>query len=198
MTAHADSYAMAQASLRARVLCATVGFPRDDMEDARQDLLLDYLRRLPKFDSRRGDRDGFVRGVMRNHATVLATRRHRIACREILADDLPRKEARSEIDSWEILDSLSRHEIEPALQMTIDIERVLSGLPLQLQRLARLLSELSVLEVCAKAGKSRSSVYQMTRQLRDAFTQAGFRPRYPRVRRAELQLASGPGVRHGR
>jgi hypothetical protein len=64
--------------------------------------------------------------------------------------------------------------------MNLDIERVLKGLPSQLQRLALLLSELPVLEVCAKTGKSRSRVYQMTRQLRDAFARAGFRPRCPR------------------
>ena len=179
MNEQVDSYAMAHALIRAKVLCITERFPWDAMEDARQDLLLDYLRRLPKFDSGRGDRDGFVRGVMRNHATVLATRRHRTARREILADDLPRKAARSEADPLEILDSLRWHEIEPALQMRIDIERVLSGLPYQLQRLARMLSELTVLEVCAQTGRSRSRVYQMIRQLRDAFVRAGYRPRRP-------------------
>ena len=179
MTGHADSYAMAQASLRARLLCTTSEFRWDEMDDARQDLLLDYLRRSPKFDSARGDQDGFIRGVMRNHATVLATRRHRTARREVLADDLPRNEGRNETDPLEILAGLHGHEIEPAVQMRIDVGRVLSGLPYQLQRLARLLSELSVLDVCAKTGKSRSRVYKMIRQLRDAFTQAGFRPRCP-------------------
>lgn len=177
MTGHADSYAMAQASLRAKLLCATAGFRWDAMEDARQDLLVDYLRRLPKFDSRRGDRDSFVRGVMRNHATVLATRRHRIARREVLAADLPRKEVRIEADPVEILDGLHWHEIEPALQLSIDVERVLSRLPYQLQRLARLLSELSVVEVCLAFGKSRSRVYQMIRQIRVAFVSAGLEPR---------------------
>jgi hypothetical protein len=113
----------------------------------------------------------------------LATRRHRIARREILADDLPRKEARIETDRLEILNGLQRHEIEPALQLSIDVERVLYGLPYTLQRLARMLRELTILEVCAQTGKSRSWVYQMIRQLREAFVRAGFRPRGPRVGR---------------
>jgi RNA polymerase sigma factor (sigma-70 family) len=177
MTRQAESYAIAHASLRARLLCTTAGFSWNEMDDARQDLLLDYLRRLPKFDGGRGDRDAFVRGVMRNHATVLAKRRHRIARREVLADDLPRTDERSESDLSEILDGLHQHEIEPALQISIDVKRVLDGLPDRLHRLARLLSELSVLEACLAIGKSRSTVYQMMRQIRAAFIHAGLEPR---------------------
>jgi hypothetical protein len=73
-----------------------------------------------------------------------------------------------------------KHEIDAGLQMSIDVQRVLRGLPPQLRKLALLLSELPMLEAGAKTGKSRSRVYQMTRQLRDAFVRAGFRPRNPR------------------
>ena len=175
-----DPYIVQQASCRASLLVATAGFRSDDWEDLRQEMVLDCLRRSPKFDSSRGDWQGFVRGVVRNHATVLVTRRVRTAHREILADDLSCNEARAGDDPADKLDGAPRHDIEAALQMSLDIERVLKGLPSQLQRLALLLSELPVLEVCAKTGKSRSRVYQMIRQLRNAFARAGFRPRRPR------------------
>ena len=71
-------------------------------------------------------------------------------------------------------------DLEFELQMGIDVRRVLSGLPPSLQKLAFLLSEFSVLDVCAQTGKSRSGVYQMIRQMRAAFVQAGFRPRFPK------------------
>jgi RNA polymerase sigma-70 factor (ECF subfamily) len=175
-----DPYILRQASCRASLLVATAGFPRDDWEDLRQEMVLDCLRRSPKFDPSRGDWQGFVRGVVRNHATVLVTRRHRSVRREALAEDLSHEEAGMPGDPDHLFGAGHKHEIEAGLQMSIDVQRVLNGLPPQLQNLALLLSELPMLEAGAKTGKSRSRVYQMTRQLRDAFVRAGFRPRCPR------------------
>jgi RNA polymerase sigma-70 factor (ECF subfamily) len=174
------SFAIRQASIRASLLVATAGFRSDDWEDLRQEMILDCLRRSPKFDPSRGDWQGFVRGVIRNHATVLVTRRHRSLQREVLAEDLSYKEPRTADDRADHLGAGHKHEIEPGLQMSIDVQRVLSGLPPQLQNLARLLSESPMLEAGAKTGKSRSRVYQMTRQLRDAFVRAGFRTPFAR------------------
>lgn len=176
----ADPYIIQQASCRASLLVATAGFRADDWEDLRQEMVFDCLRRAPKFDSSRGDWTGFVRGVIRNHSTVLISRRHRTARREVLANDLSSKEVRVGLGPPENLDGFQVHEMESALQMSIDVERVLKGLPPKLHALALLLSELPVIEVCARTGKSRSRVYQMTRQLRDAFVGAGFRPLRPR------------------
>jgi RNA polymerase sigma-70 factor (ECF subfamily) len=175
-----DPYIVEQASCQASLLVGTAGFRSDDWDDLRQEMVLDCLRRSPKFDPARGAWRGFVRGVMRNHATVLVTRRHRAAQREVLAADLCCDELRAESDPIDRLDGARKQEIEAELHLNIDVERVLQTLPSPLQRLALLLSELPVLEVCARTGKSRSRVYQMTRQLRDAFVRAGFRPRYPR------------------
>ena len=175
-----DPYILQQASCRASLLVATAGFRSDDWEDLRQEIVLDCLRRSPKFDPSRGDWRGFVRGVVRNHATVLATRRYRSVQREVLAEDLSHGEVETADDPPDHLRAGHKHEIEAGLQMSIDVQRVLNGLPPQLQNLALLLSELPMLEAGAKTGKSRSRVYQMTRQLRDAFVRAGFRPRCPR------------------
>ncbi|HLN02062.1 MAG TPA: hypothetical protein VK335_22420 [Bryobacteraceae bacterium] len=171
-----DPYILQQASCRASLLVTTAGFRSDDWEDLRQEMVLDCLRRSPKFDPSRGDWQGFVRGVVRNHATVLVTRRHRRVQREVLAEDLSRQEPGTANDPADPLGAGHKHEIEAELQMSIDVQRVLNGLPPQLQNLALLLSELPMLEAGAKTGKSRSRVYQMTRQLRDAFIRAGFQP----------------------
>jgi RNA polymerase sigma-70 factor (ECF subfamily) len=175
-----DPYILQQASCRASLLVATAGFRSDDWEDLRQEMVLDCLRRSPKFDPSRGNWQGFVRGVVRNHATVLATRRHRSVQREVLAEDLPHREVDTADDPVNPLGTGCKHEIEAGLQMSIDVQRVLNGLPPQLQNLALLLSELPMLEAGAETGKSRSRVYQMTRQLRDAFARAGLRPLCPR------------------
>jgi len=177
MTPAMQQYAVEQASLRAKLLSSTAGFPSHEIDDARQELFLDCLRRSRKFNSARGDWGGFVRGVTRNHTTVLVKRRHRAAKREFLFEDLfVNRNTEVGSDPIDVLDGLQFQDIEPALQMSIDVARVLDGLPPPLQRLAGLLSELTVLEVSAKTGKSRSRVYQMIRQLRAAFVANGFGP----------------------
>jgi hypothetical protein len=67
-------YLLQQTALRASLLQTSFGFAADEWDDLRQDLALDCLRRLPKFDSSRGNWQGFVRGVVRHHACVLASR----------------------------------------------------------------------------------------------------------------------------
>ena len=180
MTPSFDPYILHQASCRASLLVATAGFTADDWDDLRQEILLDYLRRAQKFDAARGEWQAFVRGVMRNQSTVLATRKYRRAGREVLLGDLVRMESRPGHEPTAILESQT-HTFEDSLLLSIDTNRVLRELPAPLRRLALLLSQSPVNEVCTRTGKSRSRVYQMTRLLRDAFSRAGFRPRYSRL-----------------
>ena len=70
-------YLLRQTGLRASLLLTSFGFSSDDWDDLQQDLVLDCLRRMPKFNASRGDWKGFVRGVVRNHACVLASRQIR-------------------------------------------------------------------------------------------------------------------------
>ena len=48
--------------------------PRADLDDLRQDLLVDLIRRLPAFDARRGSIGAFAGIVLRNQASRIATR----------------------------------------------------------------------------------------------------------------------------
>ena len=67
-------YLLQQTALRASLLQTSFGFAADEWDDLRQDLALDCLRRLPRFDGVRGNWQGFVRGVVRHHACDLASR----------------------------------------------------------------------------------------------------------------------------
>lgn len=174
MTARFDSYAVEQAMLRARLIVATSDFRSADVDDLRQELLLDCLRRSPKFDAARGEWGGFVRGVMRNQAATLIVRRHRRARHEVLAGDLVDPD--SEAGESTVFEGGGQRDVATRLDLSIDVRRVLQKLPVRLQRLAGLLVELPVSEVCLVTGKSRSRIYQMIRQLRTAFVQAGLTP----------------------
>ncbi len=68
----ADPYVFRQASLCASHLVRKCRFAVDAWEDLRQEMVLDLLRRLPRFRPERGDWHGFVRGVMRHRSTLLA------------------------------------------------------------------------------------------------------------------------------
>jgi RNA polymerase sigma-70 factor (ECF subfamily) len=168
-----ETYAIEQATLRARLLGATAGFPADEIEDARQELLLDFLRRSPRFDGERGDWGGFVRGVMRHQTTVLVTRRCRRARHEFLPGD---QAALDDDQPGDFLENMAVDRSADGIDLSIDVRRVLRQLPDHLRTLAHLLPQMSIMEISVTTGKSRSRVYQMVRQIREAFASAGLRP----------------------
>ena len=153
-----DPFVTRQAEIRASRLVACSGFTQDDWEDLRQDLLLDYLERLPLFDSRRGDARGFMFGVVRHRAAQLAAEQRRRL--QALADNGGSPHKHVVVD----------HDLR------LDVAAVLARLPEHLRVTAELLSEQTPREVARVTGKSRSRVYQMIGEIRAAFEEAGVRP----------------------
>jgi DNA-directed RNA polymerase specialized sigma24 family protein len=170
-----DPYVVQHANCRASVLVTTAHFATDDWEDLRQEILLDYLHRAPRFDSVRGDWAGFVRGVMRNHAMVLFKRWRRHARWEIQVSDFGHDSEQTDLET-NILDDLPSDNDMKSLLLSIDVRRLLEQLQPQLKVLADLMVELPVGEIPIRIGKSRSRVYQMIRELRTAFVEAGLHP----------------------
>jgi hypothetical protein len=111
-----------------------------------------------------------VRGVVRNHACVLASRQvHRPQFQSIHMDD-----------SCESADG-NAHEpcvedFRPVLEFGLDTERVLTGLPDDLRSIALLLGEMPVAAVCRKTGLTLAQMNRRIRQIRAAFTAAGLAP----------------------
>ncbi len=159
-----DPFVVQQAEIRASRMVGNYGFTTDDWEDLRQDIMLDYLERLPRFDVSRGDLRGFGYGVVRNRAAKLAARQRRVAARLDLEWDEHRTEPAL----------LSRPDAD--LDIRIDVQKVVARLPHHLRLLAQQLSEMSLGEVCRHTGKSRSRIYQWIRQIRAAFVEAGLTP----------------------
>ena len=159
-----DPFVIQQAEICASRMVGNYGFSPDDWEDLRQELVLDYLERLPCFDSSRGDLRGFGYGVVRNRAVKLAARR----CRSINHQDAEAHNHRM------YCAAVARPDAQ--LDVRLDIQAVLSRLPYHLQALARQLSEMNLTEVCRQTGKSRSRIHQLIRQIRSAFLEAGVTP----------------------
>jgi RNA polymerase sigma-70 factor (ECF subfamily) len=159
-----DPFVLRQAEIRASRIVGATGYTPDDWEDLRQELLLDYVRRQPRFDPARGDQRGFVFGVLRNHAVKLATAGNRARAASELTDDPP-----------DPCICATTH-LEAELHLRIDVQTVLARLPEHLRILAVQLTEMSPGEVCRESGRSRSCIYRWIAELRRAFLSAGLTP----------------------
>jgi len=153
-----DPFVVQQAEIRASRMVGNFGFTRDDWEDLRQDLLVDYLERAPLFDSRRGAQRGFMFGVVRHRAARLAAEQRRRV--QILADN----------------GGSSRLQAAVNHDLRLDIAAIIARLPEHLRVIAELLLERTPREVASVTGKSRSRVYQMIAEIREAFREAGVGP----------------------
>jgi len=159
---------------RAKAIClAQSGLRRcDEPEDLSQDLLLDLWRRLQYFDESRGNVFVFACRVIQNRVSVLAKKKaHRFERTTVSLDPLIRyddpnagSKARflePAVDDW------------AAVNRKIDVRRAIDRLPRPLKSLAHDLVHMTVPEICARSGKSRSRVYEMIREIKDAFIGRG-------------------------
>jgi RNA polymerase sigma-70 factor (ECF subfamily) len=169
-----DPYILEQASCRASLLVFRSGLQRDDWEDLRQDMVLDCLERLPRFNSRRGNFHAFVRGVIRNESAALAWRE----CRRFHCHTLPEMAEDHELDADGALPFAEPASADPSNQLALsaDVQRVIATLPERLRILALDLAEMTVPEIAAKWGTSTQWIYEKRKKLRRKFIEAGVTP----------------------
>jgi RNA polymerase sigma-70 factor (ECF subfamily) len=153
-----DPFVVQQAEIGASRLVRARGFHPDDWEDLRQELLVDYLERLPQFDPSRGDARGFMFGVVRHRAAQLVTQH----ARRVRAEAFQCEEC--------------RRTVEPEFDLRLDVAAVVDRLPEQLRQLALALQELTPSEAARRFGKTRARVRQLSLQIRAAFLEAGITP----------------------
>jgi RNA polymerase sigma-70 factor (ECF subfamily) len=154
-----DPFVVRQAEIRASRMVGNYGFTRDDWDDIRQDLLLEYVRRRPRFNPDRGDHRGFTYGILQNRAAKLAARRSRTESF---------KQFGPEAD-WSRVASCGSSNLD----LRLDVQAIVSRLPIHLRILARQLSEMDLADVRRQAGRSRSRVHQWIGEIRAAFIHAG-------------------------
>jgi DNA-directed RNA polymerase specialized sigma24 family protein len=160
-----DPYVLRRASRQAWVLVLTAGFRWDDREDLRQELLPDLLQRAPNFNPALSEWWGFVSGVMRNRATVLANRRRPLT--EVFFEDLAPHE-RLRADS-----RLRTADPRTQLDSGAEVRRLVDRLPQRIKQIVELLPDYSIPEICEKTGSSRSQVYRKIRKARSCLARWG-------------------------
>ena len=174
-------FAFRHVSFKARHLIGTYGFTENDIDDIKQELLLDLLERIDDFDPEKGTPATFVaRIVERRIANMIRYKTQelrdyrRVSCSldERVRDESGRMVYRySTISSEEVRRRMGRSyrsEYEE-VEIRLDNETVLDSLPSELQRTAELMRHHSMKETADILRVHRSTVYFRILRLRDFF-----------------------------
>lgn len=196
-----DDYARKVIRYKATQLIGKCRFTRDDIEDLEQEMMLDLLLRLPRFDASKASLKTFIaRIVDRKVSTLLRHRsqKKRDYRREVCSLDDPithadgdsvREEQFSKDDHDLRTGRHTRSEIERT-DMRLDISIVLSELSPELKALAERLLTQSIADAARDLKVPRSTLYGSgISRLRNLFEDKGLRD-YLRTRR---RFAARPG-----
>ena len=177
-----DPYAAGLIRFKARQLVGQAGFTASDREDIEQELILDLLRRLPKYDPKRAQRNTFIARV----ATLIEAQKAGIRdyrrCRCSLNDRFEDKDGRSveRAETFDQEDYLLRtgaqsRPSDELSALSIDVTAVLEGLPPKLRNLCRRLKDETVTEISRGTCVPRGTIYESIKKLREIFEDAGLK-----------------------
>lgn len=165
-----DEYATTLIRVKARQLIGKYGFTKSDREDIQQDLTLDLLMRLARFDPRKGKPATFVRLVVDRRVASL------IRERKSLARDYRR--TRHSLD--ELSDEIGNGNLtEPAVDdrlqrdLAIDVAEALGELADDQQSIAMGLRDDPLAEVAREHRCSREAVRRSAKQIRRHLARRG-------------------------
>lgn len=164
-----------EAALAARRLHRKLVLPAADLDDLRQDLLVDVICRLPGFDARRGSIGAFANIVLRNQSSRIAMRHYRQRRAQggtVLSLDVPVAGGTeplgcllAEADglaTWHGQDLCATEDAE----LRHDLARVLGDLPEDARTLCAALGTCAIAEIVGREGVSRSALYRRIARLR--------------------------------
>lgn len=166
-------------------LIGTIGFTASDRDDIEQELAIDILRRLPKFDPERAQLATFIARIIDNKiASIIESRKSRFYDFRMHSYSL--NEHIQDTDGWVIErgdeidedDYLQRAgwQGRPAyelLNLRADIARILPCLPPELRELCLRLQTQNVTDISVETGVPRYRIYANIARLRELFLCAG-------------------------
>jgi len=188
-----DEFAIRLIKKRARQLIGSAGFTASDVPDLEQELALDLLTRLPKFQEGRAHRKSFI-AVAIKHRVATLVESQKAAKRDFrkVAFSLDQVFTGNEGKQSDGYDRLDREKIldfdgvgrglpdqNEKMARAIALDRVLQKLSPELRRLCDLLIELPISDIAKKTGLSRDTIYRRIKTLRETFESEGLREFLP-------------------
>ncbi len=172
-----------EADIAARRLVHQLQLPHADLDDVRQDLLVDLIARLPAYDAGRGTLGAFAGIVLANRATRIANKvkreRRMYGAAPISVDEaIPKSDGLTRGDLIAEADGLPALWGQPvdafaAAEFRLDVERGLGSLEPADGALCAALSRITVDRLAASGHGVRSSLYRRVKNIRLALTAFG-------------------------
>jgi RNA polymerase sigma-70 factor, ECF subfamily len=182
-----DPYAVRIIRHKAKRLVGQAGFTESDRQDLEQEMVMDLLHRLPKYNPKLSQRNTFIARVVEHMAAMIVEARKaglrdyrlcKCSLNARLEDDdggsVERMETIDQEDYLRRTGRLSRPlwEVQDA---AVDICRALDSLPPELRELCHRLQTDTVLEISREKGIPRGRIYESLKELREIFDNAGLR-----------------------
>jgi RNA polymerase sigma-70 factor (ECF subfamily) len=182
-----DEYAVQIIKHKAKQLVGRYGLTIFDREDLEQEMMLDLLHRLPKYNPKRARRNTFIARVVEHKvATIIESRKAGLRdyrlCRCSLNDRFENKEGNF-IERLEGIDQeaylhrtgrLSRSTADKR-RLVIDIRKTVDSLPPELRELCIRLATDTVMEISRETRIPRGTIYESIKKLRAIFEDSGLR-----------------------
>ncbi len=173
---------------KARQLIGKYGFTRDDYEDLQQEMMLDLLCRLVKYDPSKAALSTFVARIVDRKISTLIRHQHqgkRDYRRQVCPLDAPADNrddqglGLDEVLSQDAFDQEVARHSRPAIErldLSLDLSIVFDELPADLRHLAQRLQTRTVAEIARELGVPRSTLYERgISRLRKIFEDKGLR-----------------------
>ena len=174
-----------EAAAAARRLHRKLVLPAADLDDLRQDLLVDLICRLPGFDARRGSIGAFANIVLRNQSSRIAIRHHRQRRAQggsLLSLEVPLAGSKEPVgDTLTEDDGLAAWHGQSCCAVSVSdehraLEIALARLPAEDRRFCAALADRPVSALAAEGFGSRSALYRRLADLRHVLTAHGLGP----------------------
>ena len=181
-----DDYAADLIRYKARQLVRRPEFSPSDQEDLEQEMVLDLLRRLPRYDPRRAQRSTFIARIVEHKiATLIEYQRAAKRDSDRQGPSLNRDIADGEGHTTDAIQAVDQEaylkrlgiEFRPQRDRTdlrLDLEDALRRLPDDLRSLCEMLRSMSVQEIAKAVGMPRPSVYDAIKRVKARLGEEGF------------------------